>query len=257
MLMAERHREIVNLVNREGSVRVNLLARRFDVTEETIRRDLQALEMERKLLRSHGGAVNLISGEAETSFFERQEKETPEKTAIAREAVTRLADGDSILLDASTTAWHMARMMPNMRITVLTNAVKVALELANLSRVKVLFTGGTLSSASLSVTGPLAERTLKEYHVNKAFLSCKGLDPALGASDSSESQALLKRQMLGIADKRFLLADHSKFGVQSLCVFAFLPDFHEIITDAKVPAPALEALKSSGLKVTVAKGGEH
>ena len=252
MLMAERHREILNLVNREGSVRVNMLAERFDVTEETIRRDLQALEGERKLLRSHGGAVNLLSGDAETSFFERQEKETPEKAAIAREAIKRLQDGDSILLDASTTAWHMARLMPNMRLTVLTNAFKVALELANLTRVKVLFTGGTLSAASLSVTGPLAERTLKEYHVNKLFMSCKGLDPGLGASDSSEGQALLKRQMLGVADQRFLLADHSKMGVQSLCVFAFIPDFHEIITDPKTPAAPLDALRAAGAKVTIA-----
>jgi DeoR/GlpR family transcriptional regulator of sugar metabolism len=250
--MAERHREILTLVNRQGSVRVAQLATLFSITEETIRRDLQALEAERKLLRSHGGAVNIQGAESETSFVERQESHTPAKVAIAREAIKRLADGDSLLLDASTTAWQMARMLPNMRLTVLTNAVKVVQELANFPRVKVLFTGGTLSAPSLSFTGPLAERMLKEYHVNKAFLSCKGFEPAAGASESSESQALLKRQMLAVADQHFLLADSSKLGVQALCVFAQAGDFHEIITDDKTKPEHLAQLRAKGLKVTVA-----
>ncbi len=252
MLMAERQRKILGLVNREVSVQVNRLAEMVEVTEETIRRDLQVLESKRLLQRSHGGAVNLRGGESETSFFERQERQTPEKNAIAREAVKRIADGDSILLDASTTAWHMARMLPPVRLTVLTNAVKVATELANAPRVRVIMIGGNLSAPSLSFTGPLAERTIKEYHVAKLFLSCKGLDISGGVSDSSESQALLKKSMLEVVDKRFLLADHSKFGQRSLCVFADTTDFDEIITDTQADPDLINRLRASGRTVTVA-----
>jgi DeoR/GlpR family transcriptional regulator of sugar metabolism len=95
---------------------------------------------------------------------------------------------------------------------------------------------------------------LKEFHVNKAFLSCKGFEPDAGASESSEGQALLKRQMLAVADQHFLLADSSKFGTQALCIFAQAGDFHEIITDDKTKAAHLAQLREKGLKVTVATG---
>ncbi len=250
MLVAERHREIVNLVDNEGSVRVAELAKLFQVTEETIRRDLEKLEAEGKLLRSHGGAVSAKNSERETHFSEREISHIQEKMAIAREAVSRVEEGDTILLDASTTAWQMARLLPDMRMTVLTNAIKVAVELAERSKIRVISTGGTLSAPSLSFIGPIAEKTLQSYHVNKLFLSCKGVDIERGLSDSNELQAMLKRNMISIADRCYLLVDHSKFGVKSLTRIAQLKEIHEVITDENTDQSIVEQLQRMDMTVT-------
>lgn len=251
MLIAERHREIMNVLDQEGRVKVNELARLFQVTEETIRRDLERLESEGKLLRSHGGAVSVKSFERETPFSEREIRYMQEKMAIAREAVKRVEEGDTILLDASTTAWQMARLLPDMHLTVLTNAIKVAVELAERSRIRVISTGGKLSPASLSYVGPAAERMLKDYHVSKLFFSCKGVDIERGLSDSSESNATIKRRMMAIADKRYLLADHSKFGIKALAMLAPLDEVGEVITDRKLDASMLYRMSGMNMNVTL------
>ncbi|HEY0827640.1 MAG TPA: DeoR/GlpR transcriptional regulator, partial [Bacilli bacterium] len=194
--------------------------------------------------------VSNKSMERELPYSEREINCMHEKINIAREAVNRVVERDVILLDASTTAWQMARLLPDMRITVLTNAMKVALELAERSKIKVIFTGGTLSAPSLSFIGPLAEKTLQEYHVNKLFFSCKGVDLDRGLSDSNESHALLKRCMMTIADQSYLLADHTKFGVKALTMFSPLKDLHEIITDVKLDSTINEQLTSLNMKVS-------
>ena len=252
MLVAERHREIVSIVDKEHSIRVTELAKRFGVTEETIRRDLEKLEAQGKLLRSHGGAVSVQHIEVETPFSERKIAQAEEKAAIAREAVKRIQEGDVILLDASTTAWQIAQLLPDMSLTVLTNAIKVAVELSKHTHVRVISTGGTLSSRSLSYVGPLAERSLEMYYGNKVFFSCKGVDLTAGISDSNEWQALLKKRMLDIAQERYLLVDHSKFGVKALTVFGQLSQVDEVITDQKTPEETVNKLKDLGLSVTLA-----
>lgn len=247
MLVVERQRGIVEIVDREGSIRVTELARNFQVTEETIRRDLEKLESEGKLERSHGGAVSVQNTDTEIPFTQREINHVREKILIAQEAVTRVKGGDTILLDASTTAWQMARLLPDMSLTVLTNAIQVALELANRPNVRVIMSGGMLLSSSLSLAGPLAERFLAEYHVDKLFLSCKGVDFHRGVSDANEWQATLKKRMLAIADESYLLVDHSKFKVNALSVFAHLHDFHEVITDDLIEDSLKDTLTQSGI----------
>lgn len=253
MLVAERHREIVSLVEKEGSVRVTELARLFNVTEETIRRDLERLELDGKLQRSHGGAVTIQEEETETPFSQREISHVEEKIQIAREALHRIQEGDTILLDASTSAWQLARMLPDMYLTVLTNSIKVAMELAAHQKTRVISTGGALLPSSLSFIGPQAERFLEEYRVDKLFLSCQGLDFRRGLSDSNEWQANLKQRMISIADKRYLLVDHSKFQTNSLTVFGKLQDIDEVITDCHVDDALLVQLQASGVnKISIA-----
>ncbi|OYD07152.1 DeoR/GlpR family DNA-binding transcription regulator [Paludifilum halophilum] len=250
MLAVERRHEIVAVVNREGSIRVTELAKRFQVTEETIRYDLKKLESKGKLLRSHGGAVTVKKDpEQEMPFQEREIKNVAEKKAIAREAVKKVEEGDTILLDASTTAWQMARLLPDMRLTVLTHSIKVAMELADHLHVRVISTGGALSPQSLSFIGPLAERSLEGYHVNKLFFSCGGADVQYGLSDSNEWQATLKHRMISIADYSYLLVDHSKFGVKAFKVFSDFRDLDEVITDDQTAPSVLKELEKTGLPV--------
>lgn len=232
MLVAERHEKILDLVNQRGSIRVTELGQILGVTEETIRRDLDKLEGEGKLARSHGGAVR-VNGDQEIPYFEREIQNAEEKIAIAREAIKHISAGDRIVLDASTTAWYMAKNLPDIPLTVVTNSIKVAIELANKEKIDVISTGGILRPKSLSFVGPLAEQSLNLYRVNKAFISCKGLDFSFGISDSNELGALIKRKMISIADTTFLLLDHSKFGVQDFTHLVHLDQIDQVITDSK------------------------
>src|SRR5699024_10069793 len=130
MLAKERQRKIVEIVNEKSSVRVSELSKEFSVTEETIRRDLEKLEAAQLLQRSHGGAISIMKDQQELSYTEREIMHAKEKKEIAIEAVKLIDLGDRIVLDASTTAWYMARELPNMPLTVITNSIKVATELS-------------------------------------------------------------------------------------------------------------------------------
>lgn len=251
--MAERQRKIVELVNQRLSIRVTELSKIFSVTEETIRRDLEKLEKENLLARSHGGAVSIEKEQRETSFREREITNAAEKKAIAVEAIRLIEPGDQIVLDASTTAWYMAKELPDMPLTVLTNSINVAIELSKKSQIRVISTGGTLLAQSLSYVGPLAERSLSMYHVNKAFLSCKGVHLEKGLSDFNESQALVKKQMMDIADQTVLMADSSKLGIRSFSHIASLADIDWVITDMDIDEAAKTQIEEKKIKVVIAK----
>ncbi|WP_152393248.1 DeoR/GlpR family DNA-binding transcription regulator [Paenibacillus guangzhouensis] len=252
MLVLERYERIVQLVNERGSIRVTELSEFCGVTEETIRRDLDNLEKAGRLRRSHGGAIRIqdTDQQNETPFFEREVEHAEEKKRIALEAIKRIAPNDRIVLDASTTAWYMASFMPDMSLTVLTNSIKVATELSTKEKIQVLSTGGILASRSLSFVGPLTERTLESYHVDKAFISCKGIRFDRGLSESNEWQATVKRTMLNIADQVILLADSSKFGLQSFTRISGFGQITEIITDAGIDAETVTGLEELGIQTT-------
>jgi DeoR family transcriptional regulator, fructose operon transcriptional repressor len=252
VLVAERQRKLVELVNERLSIRVSELSRIFSVTEETIRRDLEKLEKENLLRRSHGGAVSIQDEQSEISYLEREITNAAAKKKIALAAVKLIGRGDQILLDASTTAWYMAKELPDMPLTVLTNSIKVAIELSKKEQIKVISTGGSLLSQSLSYVGPLAERSLALYHVNKAFISCKGIHLETGLSDFNEMQALIKKQMMDIADETVLMVDSSKFGIRSFAKIAPVSDVDWLITDSKIADEIKRRLEEGNMKVVVA-----
>ncbi|ANB56791.1 deoR-like helix-turn-helix domain protein [Anoxybacillus sp. B7M1] len=250
MLAAERQQKIVEIVNERLSIRVSELSKIFSVTEETIRRDLEKLEKEHKLKRSHGGAIS-IREETEIDVSEREITNVEEKKAIAQEAIKHIESGDRIILDASTTAWYLAKTLPDIPLTVITNSIKVAVELSKKGKIQVISTGGMLLPKSLSYVGPLAERSLDAYHVDKVFLSCKGVHLANGLSESNEWQALLKKRMMEIADKIILMADSSKFGIRTFVHMASLADMDHIITDDQIDHETKWELEEQNLSFTV------
>jgi len=250
MLVAERHQKIVELVNERKSIRVTELSKIFSITEETIRRDLEKLERQGKLIRSHGGAISVGSSKSlEISYLEREITNVKEKKQIATEAIKHVNEWDKIILDASTTAWYMAKELPDIEITVLTNSIKVATELSTKKNITVISTGGMLRNESLSFVGPLAETSLESYHVNKAFISCKGFHIERGLSESSEQQARIKDMMMQNSDIVYMMVDHSKFGIQAFSRFSNLEIVDYIITDDKVEQMTLQQLQEKNLKV--------
>src|SRR5690625_496071 len=254
MLVAERHQKIVELVNERKSIRVSELSQIFSITEETIRRDLEKLENQGKLIRSHGGAVSIGPTKGlEISYLEREVTNVKEKRQIAKEAVKLIHEGDNIMLDASTTAWYMAKELPDIEMTVLTNSIKVATELSTKKNITVISTGGILRSESLSFVGPLAESSLESYHVSKAFISCKGFHLKNGLSESSEQQARIKAKMMQGADLVYIMVDHSKFGIQAFSRFSTLEGIDYIITDNKTSDEILEQLSDQSIKILKTK----
>jgi len=250
MLVAERHQKIIELINERKSIRVTELSKIFSITEETIRRDLEKLESQKKLIRSHGGAVSIhTSSTSEVSYLEREITNVQEKKQIASEAVKQVNEGDKIILDASTTAWYMAKELPDMDITVLTNSIKVATELSVKKEITVISTGGILRSESLSNVGPLAESSLESYHVNKAFISCKGLHLERGMSEANEQQARMKELMVSSADTVYVMVDYSKFGSQAFTRFSDLDSIDYVITDSQVDQAIVQQLSERSLKV--------
>jgi DeoR family L-fucose operon activator len=250
MLNLDRFKRIEKLVNERGSIRVSELSQLCEVTEETIRKDLDRLESEGRLIRSHGGALSIQGESPETPYFEREAENKTEKKQIALEALNHIQLDDCIALDASTTAWYMAQQMPDIRITVLTNSIKVAVELSKKTSIKVVSTGGILSPNSLSFVGPLAVSALKQFHVNKAFISCKGVHLERGISETNELQALVKHTMITLADEVYLVSDYSKFGAQAFALVAPWSQIQHVITDQKTDKGYLDQLRQMFVQVT-------
>lgn len=250
MLVAERQQKILDIVNKKKSVRVSQLSKIFSVTEETIRRDLEKLKQENKIARSHGGAVSInLDNSLEIPYFKREVMNVDEKREIAVEAIKHVDEGDKIILDASTTAWYMAKMLPEMNLTVMTNSIKVAMALSNKEQITVISTGGTLLPQSLSYVGPLAESSLATYYFNKAFISCEGLHTERGLSESDEQQARIKEKMLQASNANFVLTDYSKFEVQAFSKISDINMIDHIITDSKTDKTIIQKLKDKGLEV--------
>ena len=250
MLALERQREILAVLAEKGSVRVTELAVRFDVTEETVRRDLDKLESDGKLARSHGGAV--AQGESEMPHWKREFVNTQEKEAIAREAAKWVEEGDTLILDASTTSWFLAKRLPEVPLTVITNCMHVAMVLGERSDCKVISPGGTLASASMSFVGSEAQLALRRYSARRLFMSCRGFDLQRGACDVSEEQAMVRRVMMEISDEHILMVDSSKLGSRSLSVIAPPTAFTRVITDERADAEWCAELEQLGVSLTKA-----
>jgi DeoR/GlpR family transcriptional regulator of sugar metabolism len=172
---------------------------------------------------------------------------------IAYEAAKRIVEGDRIILDASTTAWYMSKALPNIPLTVITNSTKVVMELSKKEKIEVISTGGRLLSKSLSFVGPIAEKSLTMYHVNKTFLSCKGIHLEEGLSDSNEGQALLKKKMIERSDAVILMVDSSKFGKKAFSLIVPPSEVDEVITDREIDEVSRKLLEKRNVKVTIVK----
>lgn len=252
MLVAERHRQIIQILEEKRTIKVAELGQFFSVTEETIRRDLEKLEKEGFLKRSHGGAViNEDKGKKDIPFEQREITNVEEKQKIARMSVRYVKEGDRILLDASTTAWYMAKIIPDISLTVVTNSLKVVAELSKKEKVTAICTGGTLLKNSLSFVGPLAIESLDQYYVNKAFISCKGMHSTRGFTESNEQEALVKRKMLEISDQTYMMLDDSKIDVQAFAKLVKLEVVDHLLINQPLETYILEEIVEHAPKLKI------
>ncbi|MCH2175031.1 MAG: DeoR/GlpR family DNA-binding transcription regulator [Lentisphaeria bacterium] len=248
-----RYKEILNYLELHGPSKVKALAQHCRVTEETIRRDLSALEESGKLFRRHGGAVLQNSLKGELDFEERKIQNISEKTIIAREALKILNEGDTIFLDGSTTAWQMAQSMPDMNVTVITDSIRVLQTLATHKTSQVIILGGRVWAPSQSLIGPQTLASINQYHVDKFFFSCKGLDTDWGLSDNNPDTTAVTEKMLQNSNQNILLIDHAKFNKKALIRFAEIDQVSILITDLQTNKKTLQDLESMGLEIIIAE----
>ena len=177
MLAIERRREIISRLTSDGKVLVSPLAREFGVTEETIRRDLEKLDKDGLASKTYGGAVSKNPSAPDLPYNVREVVNVEKKQNIADKVSELINDGERILLDSSSTALYVVkRIKEKKNLTVITNSVKILLELADKQDWTILSTGGALKKGALSLTGSSAEKMINSYHVDTAIYSCKGLD---------------------------------------------------------------------------------
>jgi DeoR/GlpR family transcriptional regulator of sugar metabolism len=247
----DRKKEIISLLEDLGSVRVSDMGKRFGVTEETIRRDLERLENEGLLLRTHGGAVLMRKEGPELPILQRELVKPEEKRLIGENAATMVNDGEVIAMDASTTCLQMAKYLPNITITVITYSIAIAYELVKKTNIQIFLIGGYLDRHSLGNTGTPAEKMLQGYHADKFFFSCQGFDLRRGVSEPYEAHVQVKKKMAAISDQLILLADSSKFQQKSLVKLMEMDEISTFVTDNKFPDDELAEMAASGIRVVV------
>ncbi len=209
-MLNERLQSIVNRVDHLGSVSVNDLAEQFGVSVETVRRDLRALKKGGYLKRSHGGAVSIAESDIGLAFGHRKHESTDKKEVIAEKAVQLIKPGDVIMLDASSSSWYLAKALPDQSLTVVTNSVLIAFELASRKAIKTLTIGGEYSEKYGAFLGSLATAQIAEYRADTVFFSCTGYQEDSGAWESNEMNTAIKRMMLKQSKHSVLLCDSTK-----------------------------------------------
>ncbi|MBN1640813.1 MAG: DeoR/GlpR transcriptional regulator [Anaerolineae bacterium] len=252
MLAAERHARIADMVTRHKTVTVSELCKQFAVSDMTIRRDLQRLEDEGVLMRTHGGAVAVLP-EQDAAFGIREQAHPEAKEAIARVAASLVNPGDTIILDAGTTTARLARHLHGkVGLTVITTSLHVLRELGGDEQITLIATGGTVRPATLSFVGSWAEEMLSGFHADALFLAATSVDLSRGLFNSNVYEIGIKQQMIRSARRVVLLADHTKFGRQSTARIAGLEQVHCVVSDSQIAPDVALALREHGIEVRFA-----
>lgn len=239
MFAEERTIKIKQLIKNGESVKVSELAKEFNVSETTIRRDLIKLETSGKIIRTHGGALSSSSANFEPSFLEKQDKFLSEKQHIGKIAATHIVDGDTVILDSGTTTQYIVRYITAKDITIITNSVNLANELSEKKDVEVIVTGGTIRLNTKAMVGPIAENVLKRFKADKLFLGANGVSFESGVTTPNYIEASIKSAMVSSAKKVYLAVDSSKFNSTSLSLICQISNIDYIITD-KLPEDYLK-----------------
>lgn len=253
MISFERRQRILALLREQPAVKVSELARQLSVSEGTIRNDLNALEGEGRLTRVRGGAVPCDEHRFISPLFAAHARTHAEaKRRIARCAAELVEDGDSILLDASSTVFALVPHLQNRRdLTIVTNGIETALALAQNRSLSVILVGGAVRPDGTSVVGHLGEKILDELHFKTAFVSCSGFSVEAGLTEVDIQEVQLKKKMVRVADRVVALIDSSKFGRVDLTSFASLEQIGHIFTDDGVSPQFIEQIRRTGTALTL------
>jgi DeoR family transcriptional regulator of aga operon len=250
-----RDHEILSSLQRDGSVSVESLSERLEISVVTVRRDLDRLEQQGLLKRTHGGAVSIEPlfyepFRNDRSFQAQVEKQAPEKRRIGRAAASLIERGETIALTPGTTTTEVIRGLPlNHDITVVTNTVNVAMELSKRKDLKIFVTGGHLKGDWFSLVGPTATHSLSQLLITTIFIGADGIDAKWGAGCFSPDEAHLNSVMVQHSRRRVAVVDHSKFGVVTGWRICSATDIDVLVTDTGATPEAIEPFEKAGIKI--------
>jgi DeoR family transcriptional regulator, fructose operon transcriptional repressor len=247
----DRQDEILVRILAERSVRIKDLAIEFDVSEMTIRRELDALVLMGRAERVHGGARARQFASEEISYLQRSETNAQAKRNIAVAALRLIDDGDTVGLDASTTALALARLLPARKVRAVLSGFD-AVDAIQQSDIEFYVSGGLFHAKARSFVGGTAIEFLQKIHPDKVFFSCNGYTPTEGFTDPNPLEAETKRALLKGGALKVALLDDSKFGRRSLATTAETCDIDIVITNAEPPADALADFEANDVQVIIA-----
>jgi len=255
-LPEKRYGQILALLGAEGSVKVSDLRARMSVSSETVRRDLEYLESTGRLRRTHGGAVATGETPAEArdaylSFQQRDRQHPAEKTEVAQLALQYVVEGQSVALDSGTTSVKLAKLLKTrfQRLTVVTNSLRVANELADAAGFTVILTGGVLQHDEYSFTSDMATLIFPQLTINTFFLTTCGVTVDQGVSYQRVDEIQVQNRMVEASERTILIADSSKLGASSLFRMCGLDRIHLILTDSGVTPEQVAAFERAGVPV--------
>lgn len=257
LMSAQKRRAIILQTLKETSkISIHGICERFDVSEVTARKDLNILHERNLLVRTRGGAILLSDHNSDDDMFISHKRlyNHREKQAIGSLAASIIKDGETILLDSGTTTMEIARNLQHLKkLTVITNALNIAIELLNYKRFNVIMLGGYVRSASQSAVGPIAESSLKIFYCDKFFLGADSFTIDGGLSTPNMEEASLNQVMLSIAKEVIAVFDSSKFNKRSFVSIAPIDKIHTVVTDAGIPTSAKRQLALMGVEVLIAE----
>ncbi len=254
LMTEERRREILSLLDQQGRVTVEDLTKRFGVSAVTARGDLDALSSSGALVRSHGGAVPPLNPTQDYPLSVKESVYQEEKARIGRAAAQLVRPGQTVIIDAGTTAAQVALQIKKNKpssLTVITHALNVAARLADSPNISLIIVGGIMRTVSTSCVGPQAEQMIRDLHADHLFLSVDGLDPELGLSTPDILEAQLNGLMIRAARETTVVTDASKLGRRSLSMIGDLPQVHRVITDSRITAAMAAAIRARGVELVI------
>jgi DeoR/GlpR family transcriptional regulator of sugar metabolism len=256
VIVVQRRSKIKEILLQEGSVKVSDLVQRFDVSEETIRRDLNQLEREGLIKKNYGGGVLIEELKSAMSFIppvqQRKFQFIKEKDAIGKGAAELVKEGSILILDAGSTTWCVARNMRHLeKYTVVTNSLDIAQECSQTEGSSVFMIGGKLIKKSMSLVGPQWEIELQKYNADFVFLGTSGISLRKGFTSSDIYEAEVKKAMISAGQKIVILADYTKFERQGLISFSSFQDVDILITSDLTDKVILSEIEKQGVRIII------
>ncbi|MES2796511.1 MAG: DeoR/GlpR family DNA-binding transcription regulator [Bacteroidota bacterium] len=253
MLPNQRRDKILDLLKEDGSAKVVDLAKLFKVTEVTIRQDLEKLETEDLIIKEHGGAYLKNVEDQVRSFSLVHQENLDKKAIIAQKCLEFIESGDTIILDSGSTTTEIAKKLKGLKnLTVITNALNIALLLGTEPGIEVIMTGGEFKPPTLSLTGQKAADFFKGLNVQKLFLATAGISLKSGLTYPSISDIVVKKAMIDAAEVTYLVADSTKIGKSALASLGALSLIDYIITDSGIEEKHKEVFRDNEIEVIVA-----
>jgi len=244
----ERRAKILELLEKQGRVRVDELKKMFHVSEVTIRNDLEKLEQKRLLIRTRGGGIQAQRVQFDYQFDKELTLYLKEKQAIGKKAAELVKEKDTIILDSGTTTLEVARHLTHMNdLTIITNGIRIAYELSRYPNLKIVMLGGTIRQTSLSLIGPIAEENLKSLFCDKVFLGVNGIDTKYGLFTTHIEDASLNRLMINMSKEVIVVTDSSKFQKRSFSIIGPINCIDTLVTDTNIPKDELRNLTNAGI----------